>query len=245
MSKHVREKSETGFYHVMVRGVNKQNIFADNSDRIKFLFLLKTMTENVSTEIHAFCLMENHIHILIHTEGDNLSAVMQKILLNYVRYFNKKYNRVGHLFESRFKSECINDESYYLTVLRYILQNPEKALICCTLDYRWSSIRAFFNQSFVKTGFAESLFATKADLIHFITARNNDECLDLKLTAEEEDTRAQMIIKIILGRANEKDIDRMSRSKRNYYLREMKKNGVSIRRISSITGIAKSIVARA
>jgi len=245
MSKNCREESKTGFYHVMVRGVNRQKIFCDSTDRKFFIHLLKKNVCSKNVEVHAFCLMENHVHLLLKAEKHDLSSYMRDVLTIYAMYFNKKVNRCGHLFENRFKSEPINDEIYYLTVLRYILQNPEKAFICRTNDYPWSSIGAYTKDSFVTTDFVLSLFSSVRDFKKFVCERNNDECLDLDLTSEEKDLKAKIIIKYLLGDLSVEKLKELSKNNRNHYIREMKKNDITIRRISKITGLSLGIVQKA
>lgn len=239
------KSSETGFYHVMARGVNKQDIFKDDNDKRYFLGLIKKKSEITNVEIHAFCIMDNHFHLLIRSDKAKLSTFMQMVLTEYAKNHNKKIGRIGHLFESRFKSEVINDEAYYLTVLRYILQNPEKAFMSSTVDYQWSSISAYKNETFVKTDFAEELVGSKKELMKFLLEKNNDECMDLPLTKEEEEIKARLIIDYVCRNMKIEELNTMPRERKRLYIREMKKNGISNRRISSMTGIGIGIVQRA
>ena len=111
----------------MLRGINRQNIFEDDEDREKFI---QTLSQYSSEEvkIYAYCLMNNHVHLLLSDE--NLAITMRKICANYVYWFNRKYQRCGHLYQDRYKSEAIKNDSYFITVLRYIHQNPIKAGLC-------------------------------------------------------------------------------------------------------------------
>lgn len=245
MKEMTRGVSEIGFYHVMARGVNKQIIFNDDNDKRYFLGLIKKKSEIVNIEIHAFCIMDNHFHMLIRSEKQKLSTFMQMILTEYAKNHNKKVGRIGHLFENRFKSEVINDEKYYLTVLRYILQNPEKAFISSTEKYRWSSISAYRNNSFVRTDFAENLIGSKKELMKYLLEKNQDECMDLPLTKEEEDIKAKIIIDYLCRNLKNDELNNMSKERRNLYIREMKKSGISNRKISNMTGIGIGIVQRA
>lgn len=245
MSRNLREESKTGFYHVMVRGVNRQKIFCDNDDRKHFLHLLKENTYKHRVEIHAFCLMENHVHILINAKKNNLSSYMRNLLTVYALYFNKKTSREGHLFGNRFKSEPVNDEIYFLTVLRYILQNPEKAFICKASQYPWSSYSAYDRDTFVNTEFALNYFKSSSELKKFINARNVDECLDLELSTEEKDVQAKLIIKYLLGGTDIAELKNLPKLQRDKYIREMKKNEIAMQRISNITGISISVVRKA
>jgi putative transposase len=144
MPRHARKKSKTGVYHVMVRGINKEIIFHDDEDRRKFLYILAKVKEGYPFELLGYCLMNNHVHLLIREGTENISQIMKRIGTRYAIYFNSKYDRKGHLFQNRFRSERVEDEEYLLTVLRYIHQNPVKAfLVNDTKDYLWSSYRAY------------------------------------------------------------------------------------------------------
>ncbi len=136
MPRSARMKSKTGIYHVMLRGINRQDIFEDEEDYMKMLSclegLVKRRDENGQLQpplctIYAYCLMSNHIHLLVRERDNNLSEIVKRIGVVYAYYFNKKYGRYGHLFQDRFKSESVETSAYFLTLLRYIHQNPLKA----------------------------------------------------------------------------------------------------------------------
>ena len=139
MPRIARELSKTGFYHVIIRGVNKETIFIDDEDRRMFLRLLKKYKEELKCNVYSYCLMSNHVHILIEDKELNIGELMKNITCVYAWEFNRKYDRVGHLFQDRFKSQNVENQNYLLRLIRYIHRNPEKAGICKTEDYRWSS----------------------------------------------------------------------------------------------------------
>ena len=122
-----REKSRSGIYHVMLRGINKQNIFEEAEDYKKMMDLLRQRKEAGGITLYGYCLMSNHIHLLLREEKEPLNIEMKRIGSKYAIWFNTKYQRIGHLFQDRFKSEAVEDEPYFLTVLRYIHYNPVKA----------------------------------------------------------------------------------------------------------------------
>lgn len=154
MTRKLRETSHSGIYHVMIRGVNKQNIFETTGDYMKMMGFLKDLLSDfiVNKEhlhdafsIYAYCLMPNHIHILL-KEGEKatVSEIIRRLNVRYATYYNWKYKRVGHLFQNRFKSEPVNDDLYLSVLLRYIHQNPLKAGIVENVnDYIWSSWREY------------------------------------------------------------------------------------------------------
>ena len=133
MSRQARQQSNSNFYHIMLRGINRQNIFEDDDDRRRFIDTAFRFSEETQAKIHAWCLMSNHVHLLIYSEIIP-DMFIKKLSCSYVPYFNKKYDRIGHLFQDRYKSETITDESYLLGVVRYIHRNPQKAGISSMED---------------------------------------------------------------------------------------------------------------
>ena len=140
MPRHQRTKSASGYYHIMLRGNEKKNIFNSNADKQRFL---ETMFEKKQANrfyLHAFCLMNNHVHLMISEGVEDVATVMKRINVSYVYYFNNKYKRVGHLFQDRFKSEVVEQDRYLVALVRYIHQNPVKAgIVEKASDYKWSS----------------------------------------------------------------------------------------------------------
>ena len=150
MARKSRIASETGVYHVMLRGVNRQDIFECDKDYLKFLDLLrraayprdddnKPLPPNLV--IYAYCLMPNHVHLLVkEVPRMVISDAMKSISVSYAWYFNHKYEHLGHLFQDRFRSEVVGNIEYFITLMRYIHQNPVAAMICSDVNhYRWSS----------------------------------------------------------------------------------------------------------
>ena len=113
-----RAQSSTGFYHVFHRGVNQFDIFEDDEDRQYYRDHLHKYARDLGVEVHAWCLMSNHYHLLVRADLEQLAMAMRRLDSSYALYFNKRHNRVGHLFQGRFKSEPIGEDEYYLTVLR-------------------------------------------------------------------------------------------------------------------------------
>ena len=115
-----------GFHHVLNRGVARSDIYLCREDRETFLQILCKACDNYKVNIHDYCLMDNHYHLLIETTQENLSLFMRQINSNYAIYFNIKYKRVGHLWQGRYKSWYIFDEEYLYKLFRYIEHNPVK-----------------------------------------------------------------------------------------------------------------------
>ena len=149
MPRQARKQSGTGIYHVMLRGINRQDIFEEDEDYRMFISILSGLYSHSSDDlttticachVFAYCLMPNHVHLLLREKEWPLKEIVKSIASSYVFYFNKKYGRVGHLFQDRFKSEPCDDMQYFFTLFRYIHQNPVKAgLVDNAGDYMYSS----------------------------------------------------------------------------------------------------------
>lgn len=143
MPRSKRNLVESGIYHIIIRGVNKQSIFYDDRDRKMFIRLLYYYRNKLNCKIYAYCLMDNHVHILFKDKEFLISDFMRNITSIYAGEFNKKYKRVGHLFQDRFKSIYVYNDDYLLRLIRYIHRNPEKAGICEAQTYKWSSYKEY------------------------------------------------------------------------------------------------------
>ena len=142
-----RVRSESGSYHIMIRGNNKKNIFKYEEDKEKLIEIIeKTITED-KWKLRAYCIMDNHAHLLIEENDKEVSEIMKKINITYAMYYNKKHKSIGHVFQDRYKSESVVDDAYLLTVMRYIHQNPIKAGIIKDIkDYKWSSYNEYIGR---------------------------------------------------------------------------------------------------
>lgn len=138
MPRRARVKSSTGIYHIMLRGIDKRDIFLEDEDKVKFSENVRKAKEIGQFEIYGYCLMDNHVHLLL-KENEEIGTSIKRITVGYVGWHNKKYDRVGHLFQNRYLSESVTTEEYLLIVLRYIHQNPVKAKLVSNIsEYRWS-----------------------------------------------------------------------------------------------------------
>ena len=244
MPRQARRKSESGIYHIMLRGINQQQIFEDEEDGFRFLETLSKYKEQCGYEIYAYCLMGNHVHILLKEGKENLTLVLKRIAGSYVYWYNWKYRRCGHLFQDRFKSEPVEDDAYFLTVIRYIHQNPIKAGICKNIDgYKFSSYNEYINKpNLVNVDFCLGII-DKEQFIEFNNEFNDDICLDIRdndfrLTDDE----ALKIIWKICKCKSVSDFHKLDKIKRNYYIEKLYKHGLSIRQISRLTGLSRKIV---
>lgn len=141
---------KNAIHHVMARGVEKRKIFIDDNDRRRFVSRLGRYADETGIDIYAWVLMPNHIHILTRTSDIPLSKFMQKTLTAYAVYFNKKHDRTGHLFQNRYRSILVQEESYFMELVRYIHLNPLRSGILNSRDeinrYIWSGHAGIINK---------------------------------------------------------------------------------------------------
>jgi putative transposase len=136
-----------GLYHVILRGNARQDIFFTVEDRRRFFELVSEGVERYGYQVHAFCLMTNHVHLALQSGDQALSVGLQNLSFRYTRHLNARLKRVGHLFEGRFKAYLVDRDSYGLTLVRYIHLNPVRArMVRQPAAYPYSSHRAYLGR---------------------------------------------------------------------------------------------------
>ena len=245
MPRQARKKSKTNIYHIMLRGINHQIIFEEREDYERFIKTLARYKTISGYTVYAYCLMSNHIHLLIKEGKENLEQIMKRVAGSYVYWYNWKYKRVGHLFQDRFKSEPVETEEYFLTALRYIHQNPIKAKVSTDISqYEFSSYTEYLQDIsiIVDKEFVYSII-NKAKFIEFNLENNDDICLDIEEQNNRiNDSEAREIIKQVCGYSNASEIRKLDIAERNKCIKALKDGGLSIRQISRITGVSKYVV---
>ena len=134
MPRQARLDMPGALHHIMVRGINKGNIFDDDEDKSRFLERLGQNVLEGKCFVYAWVLMDNHVHILFESGKSGISAVMRKQLTWYAQYYNRRHNRSGHLFENRYKSILCDEDTYLLALVRYIHLNPLRAKLVRTIE---------------------------------------------------------------------------------------------------------------
>ena len=245
MSRQARKYSESGIYHVMFRGIDRQLIFEEKQDYTFLLQILQECKELCNFELYAYCLMGNHVHLLLRVLDDNLETIMKRIAGRYVYWFNIKYKRIGHLLQDRFKSEPVEDDAYFLTVLRYIHQNPVKAKICKKPeDYPYSSYAAYISEEdLVDTQLALGMLA-REEFIGFNNTPNSDNCLDIVPSTRQAvtDDQARETIQKISHCNNIVEFQSLDEKKKAHFIKKIHEKGVSVRQLSRLTGTSKGMV---
>jgi len=228
----------------MLRGINKQAIFSDDEDNEKFLYILEDCKAISEFELYGYCLMGNHVHLLMKECKEPLELVLKRIGTRYVYWYNNKYARIGHLFQDRYRSEAVESDPYFSVVLRYIHQNPKKAALCKLIsEYKWSSYKNYISKSgIIDTGLALEIIG-KSNFESFMNEDKDDICLDD--TNQERRVSDEEIAAIIEKKLKVKAIMIQNEPKkaRNDLLREaLRIDGISTRQLSRVTGISANII---
>jgi putative transposase len=254
MPRHARRRSKTGVYHVIVRGANKQEIFHDDHDRIKYLDILRKYKSESGFRMYAWCLMGNHVHLLMKEESESISLVMKRVGVSYAHYYNSKYSTTGHLFQDRFKSENVENRMYFLTVTRYIHQNPIKAgIVWSPHEWKWSSCLGYYGKTvyppslldphYLLNMFSPHLSIAQTKFKEFNERKNDDQCLDENSVRRLTDDEARVEIIKCLGSYEIPQVKSLSREERNIILRNVKGiHGLSQRQAARILGVSPSLV---
>jgi len=243
MPRHARCFSSSGFYHIILRGINKQSIFEEPRDYAKFLFYLEACVPEQNACVHTFCLMSNHVHLLLSVPAEKLSLLMKKIGIRYAIYFNKKYDRCGHLFQDRFISEAVESESYLLTVMRYILNNPVHTGLFEVGSYFWSSY-TWYGQK--RRWFDASIFVPLlgdySNFDQYMHQETDELAMDFERMTSQKDCDAIKKARELLGVSELSRISSLPCDERNDAIGVLLQTGMSCRQISRITGVSREVI---
>jgi len=247
MPRVARVMSESGFYHVMLRGINRMQLFYDDDDRREFIDRLTRYKDECGLSLIAWCLMGNHVHLLVRVGGIELSHVMKRLELSYSNYYRSKYDWKGYLFQDRYRSEPINDDSYLLAAVRYIHKNPLEAGEPIT---SWTSHNDYLDKSGItETEMVLGMFSSDAEKARsafreFIEASDDDSSsfLGQNNKTHISDKDAIEAILSVGGFSVCSDLCLMEKASRNKAIATLRRQGLSIRQISRLTGIGRNIV---
>ncbi len=242
MPRSARKSSETGYLHVITRGIGRQLLFEDAHDYSYYLWLLEKYSESTGVSVCAYCLMQNHVHLLIYDKEGAAPDLMKRIGVSYAYYFNHRYERTGHLFQDRYKSEPIKDDSYLLSAFKYILRNPQAAGICSAEDYPWSSYMLYGKKnSFVDTALLCGMLGSFENYARFV-AEDDEKTMQEFEPVRVGDVSAARIIEEVLGSSSGTVLQSYDRKQRNEAISRLRKAGLSVRQIERHTGVSRGVI---
>ena len=248
MPRNARKTSKTGIYHIITRGINRQDIFQEQEDKRVYIDRLCKYKKECSFEVYAYCLMGNHVHLLL-KEGDVcVSEVMKRIGASYVYWYNKKYDRVGHLFQDRFKSETVENDAQLLATTRYIHQNPKKAGLKIG---DWTSYPDYINGGgMTDIGLVMGILGDgkedqKAAFITYMNETDANKCMEHENQKRLTDKEAKKRI-IEIGHVQHcQELQSYKKQDRDRVIQKLKSEGFSIRQLERITGINRGVIQKA
>lgn len=250
MARQARKKSSTNIYHTMVRGIDRRNIFLENEDKEMFLGKLFVAKEKADFNLFGYCLMDNHVHLLL-KESEEIGNIMKRITVAYVSWHNHKYARCGHLFQNRYLSEPVETESCFLAVLRYIHQNPIKAMMVKNLDeYPWSSYNEYKHilnnknyDSNVDGQIATGYFKNYTKFAEFMKVEDDNQYLDIEKSRKHSDAELTSLLNKKYGSERISNLNNMAKEDRNLIIKDISvKAFASIRQLSRVLGLGKGII---
>ena len=245
MPRTARKKSASGIYHVMLRGADRRVLFYDDEDNVRFLDTLRHAKEISGFKLYAYCLMGNHVHLLIEEGAEPLELVFKRIGSSNVYYYNWKYALRGHLFQDRFRSECVENDAYFLDVLRYICQNPCKAGLCVSpFDYPWLGCGSVTKDPTLLDGVQPLTDMRKESVLAFVTQECTQTHLEEDVYKRLTDREASERICQLCGCRHVQEIGGWEPTRRDQALRSALSAGVSIRQLSRLTAVSKAIIER-
>lgn len=245
-------RTVNGYYHVSARGVGKRAIFENDDDRREFLELMRDCCRDKRVTVVAWCLMNDHVHLVLADYEDGMGAAMQRLLLTYARRFNKRTGRTGRLFQNRFDRRALDTDRHLMAAIRYVHVNPQEAGIALIERYPWSSfaeyLRAFDDDA--RMGFSDpfavlELFGSAEDFVAFSleTPVGSDPVIhDMDETEWERHAFADKMAKepgVPL-----KELKTVAPVRRDAIIYALHEAGYTVRDIERYTGISKSTASR-
>lgn len=248
MPRTARRESASDLYHVTARGAGRRRIFDDDADRKRFVSGLCELTTKDDIGLLAWCLMDNHIHLLAKTQVRSLSKGMHRLTTSYAHYFNGRHGHVGPVFQDRFDSLPIETDEHLLAAVRYIHLNPMDLGIARPENYPWSSFREYLGKP--RLCAVETVLDLAGGKESFADFCNPSNGRDHMATLDERHPRiseaeAARIVQSCFGPDFADRFALFDNKERNRALRRLKMLGLSIRQIERLTGIGRNIIARA
>lgn len=243
-----RVLSESGVYHVMMRGVNRDVLFLDPEDCQRFLLALAKTKEASGCSVLAYCLMGNHVHLLLRTDREPLGVVIKRLGVRYARWFNDKYERVGHVFQGRFRSKPVETDAYLLTVVRYIWGNPvEAGFVDDPKDFRWNSCwRAGAPAGLVDDEELDALLPrlARVELAAPVQLHPFGRPRSAGRPPRHNIAEVAELVRSSCGAENAAGFGRLPADIQRCTIRELRTRSVSYEQIAAVTGLSASSVRR-
>jgi REP element-mobilizing transposase RayT len=249
MPRLARKHSESGIYHVMLRGIDQGQLFYDDKDRSAFMERLEKSKESYGFCLCAYCLMANHVHLLIREGEFGLPLSMKSVATSYARYFNARYDRTGYLFQGRYKSEPVETDAYLLELARYIHNNPVKVgepIGSWTSYDEYADTARIIDSQVLLSLFGDDDVKARQLFLEFLVEPTDGAYVPPlgETLGRIRDAEAIEIIRRDGGVSSPLGIKGMEKDERDRVLTRLRGEGISIRQLSRLTGISKGVIQR-
>ncbi|MGV8907636.1 MAG: transposase [Propionicimonas sp.] len=248
MPRHARQLAGSGIYHVMLRGVNRDSIFIEDGDSAMFLRALSQAKDASGCQVFAYCLMSNHAHLVLRSGEEPIGTVVKRLGVRYAGWFNRKYGRVGHLFQDRFRSVPVEDDAHLVTLLRYVWNNPvEAGMVARAEEYRWSSCGLVGRpSSLIDEGELQRLLPSgwPSDITPVqLLLPGNDRGMRGR-PRRHSDAEAEALMYQVCGATSPTDFQALTPSSRRQVIRELRTRSLAYDQIARVTGLSATSVRR-
>ena len=239
-----------GFHHIVNRGVNRCDVFYSHHDKEMFLQIMNKNAIIHKIVVHDYCLMDNHYHLLIETQKENLSTYMRILNANYAKYFNKKYKRSGHLWQDRYKSKYITSENYLYSLIRYIENNPlEASIVDAVGTYPYTLSSLILNTNAYYSCCNDSILIKEFDLktlSEFLGEAMSDKELEyIKTKTNQKIFKEEGVLHVKQEKEFEEHFnDVFTKEDRNLAILNAYRDGYSQVSISNYLNVSKSLISK-
>ena len=240
--------SNFDIFHVMLRGIGHMDLFYDDADYSRFLKILAKYTAELNVPVFAYCLMTNHVHLLIRAKPDVMALLFKKIGVSYAYYFNSRHEHVGHLFQNRYVSEAIDNARYFQAAIRYILLNPSASGLGDWRSYRWSSASAYLkfkNDGITNCSLAMEMIGGSIGFDEVLNGENEIALAEPSFKHKRKnDEEIIAEIRSLSGLSDPLALQTADLKRRNEILSAAKAAGATVRQLERVTGINRNIIQR-
>ena len=244
MPRAARKLSESGFYHVVLYANGRQSLFEDDADRRAFLGFLVEAARRYDVRVLAWCLMSNHVHMLLEDPEGCLGETMRSLETSYAQRFNSRGGHVGHVFKGRYYSNPVETEPYLLEAMRYIHNNPAKAGVCAAEDYPWSSYHEYVGPAEVADTrlVLDMLDGTEGFVAYSQPEQRRTYRFDRRSRVPED--AMGDVARLALGELPAHEVKALPKAERDQMLLDLRDVGLSVKQIERLTGIGTCTISR-
>lgn len=242
MPRGARKRSDTGYYHITLRGNGRQNLFEEDEDRTAFMDAVRSSFTRCKISLIAWCLMDNHVHLIVDDPHDRMSEALQVATSVYAMYFNRRFGHTGHVFEGRYGSVPIHSDEQLLAAVRYVHDNPLKGMGIAPESYPWCSYSEYATgiRRYADVSTLLGMLGGIEGFTSFSKRRNSGGYRPAFRKYAREDEREAVARDVLEGfGCTASGVKELPRDARDRVLKALCDNGLSVGCVQRITGIGE------